>query len=539
MGYLNDSPKPVPFEFSSLWFSKRQLPSKIAMDGYLSGNVARADQDLEHAISAYLKVLEKDPENLNLLNETFLLAMIQGDFKGLIPYLNKIQNNRMLPDYAEIAVAYQNQEFEQALQLLNTKHSHAGDSLLKPLIKAWIYASQDNKEQALDALKELSQKPFIVGYQKVLLGNHFKDTSLIQEGINQMGDHDLPAVGYFPLLQKSIRITGNWERAALNKKYQELVLSYPATADLLVQVGQTDLTLQQGLAESFYLVSALGAEGQFTREESMAANTIALYLDPNKQLSLIWGAELAEGLHLPKVALSYYHRLNFHSATLGFKEAADLMLLGKNKDALPLLEKLEKTNKTSIPLLTLLGQAYQENDQPRKALAIYNRLIPLLEAGPQNKPLIQAYVNRGILYGPMDANQMLLDLQRAQKLDPENPLLLNDLGYHQLESGLIEEGFDLIQQAHQKKPNDPYILDSLAFGYFKKGQANLALPFAEHALDLMPQSALINAHLGDIYAALGRKRESLFQYKKALDLKTDLTDTLTQELQGKLQEETL
>ena len=393
------------------------------------------------------------------------------------------------------------------------------------------------KEKALSALNTLSSYPFVAGYQKVLLGTYFKNNDLIQKGIIQMGDHDVPAIGYFPLLQKIITETGNWETSALYKKYQELEKTYPATADLLVQVGQVDLTAQKGLAESFYLVSALGADGHFTREESLATNTLTLFLDPDKQLSVIWGAELAEGLNLPKVALSYYQRLKFHSATLEFKKAADLMLIDHNEEALSLLEKLEPTNKTSIPLLTLLGQAYQTEHLPQQALAIYNRLIPLLEADFKNKPLIQAYMTRGILYGPEASDKMLTDLRHAQKLDPENAMLLNDLGYHQLETGLIEEGFELVQKAHQKKPNDPYILDSLAFGYLKKGQAQIALPFAEKALDLMPQSALINAHLGDIYAHLGRHREAGFQYKKALDLNTDLTEVLIQELNDKLKEE--
>lgn len=536
MTYFIPQKQVTEFDYSVLWESKRKLPEKVAMDGYLAGNIARSNQDLERAITAYTKVLEKDPENLPLAESTFLLAMIQGNLNAVIPYLNKIQNNKMLPDYAQIAVAYQAKDYKKALNLLNKKHPHEGDPLLLPLIKTWIYAAQNQSANALKILNTLKGKPFIVGYQKILLGIYFKDNDLVQEGIRQIGDNDILAIGYFPLLQKIITETGNWDRSILHQKYQELQRNYPATADLLVQIGQTELTLQQGLAESFYLVSALGADGKFTREESLAANTLALFLDPEKQLSLVWGAELSEGLNLPKVALSYYNRLKFHSATLEFKKASNLMLLGKNNEALSILEQLEKTNKNSVPLLTLLGQAYREENQPQRALEIYNRLIPLLENNPQNKPLMQAYMIRGMLYGPQDSDKMLSDLQHAQKLDPNNILILNDLGYHQLELGQIEEGFDLVQRAHQKKPNDPYILDSLAFGYFKKGQISSALPFAERAVDLMPQSALINAHLGDIYAALGRKREAAFQYKKALDLNTDLTNDLTQELQEKIKE---
>lgn len=529
--------RPAPeFDFSALWTSKRKLPEKIALDGYLAGNVARTNHDLDRAVQAYLKVLSDDPDNNELWNDTYVMAMLQGIPETIMPHLDKIQGNKMLVDYARSVDAFKRGDLEGALVGLPPKQPHGVDSLLTPLMRAWIYAKQDNKEKAWNTLNTLKNHPFAVGYHKVLLGTFLKDDDWVGQGINQIGDNSIPAIGYFPLLKKVIDKTGDWEMSALKKKYQDLEKTYPATADLLVQIGQTDLTAEQGMAETLYFVSALGGGGQLTREEALALNSMALYLQPDKQMSLVWGAELSEGLQLPKVALSYYKRLTFHSATLRFKEAADLMLVNQTDKAVQMLEVLEKTNRTSIPLLTLLGQAYQEQKQTEKALAIYNRLIPLLEETPKNAPLIQAYMMRGILYGSDHSDQMLMDLKKAQVMDPENAMLLNDLGYHQLESGEVEEGFDLVQKAHQKKPQDPYILDSLAFGYWKKGQANVALPLAERALDLMPQSALINAHLGDIYETLGRRREASFQYKKALDLKTDLTEIQITELDQKINE---
>ena len=58
------------------------------------------------------------------------------------------------------------------------------------------------------------------------------------------------------------------------------------------------------------------------------------------------------------------------------------------------MEQLEKANTDYIPLLTLMGENYTATQQYQKALNIYNRLIPLLEQNPQNKPLIEAYIAR-------------------------------------------------------------------------------------------------------------------------------------------------
>ena len=287
-------------DFSALWTSNRKLPPKIALDGYLSGNVARVNHDLDRAIRAYLKVLKDDPENTPLWNDTYTLAMLQGIPETVMPHLDKIQGNKMLADYARSVGAFKKGDLDGALTGLSSKEPHGVDTLLTPLMRSWIYAKQGNKEKAWNALNSLKKHPFAVGYHKVLLGTFLKEDDWVRQGINQIGDNSIPAIGYFPLLKKVIDKTGDWEKSALKKKYQDLEKTYPATADLLVQIGQTDLTAEQGMAETLYFVSALGGDGQLTREEALALNSIALYLQPDKQMSLVWGAELSEGLQLPK-----------------------------------------------------------------------------------------------------------------------------------------------------------------------------------------------------------------------------------------------
>jgi len=127
------------------------------------------------------------------------------------------------------------------------------------------------------------------------------------------------------------------------------------------------------------------------------------------------------------------------------------------------------------------------------------------------------------------------DLQQALALNPKNAMVLNHLGYRWMEQNTNRtEGFELVKQAYQLKPLDPYIIDSMAYGYYCEGDYAKAVALAEQSVDLMPQSSVANAHLGDIYAALGRKREAGFQYYKALGMKADLTPDLEQELSKKI-----
>ena len=92
----------------------------------------------------------------------------------------------------------------------------------------------------------------------------------------------------------------------------------------------------------------------------------------------------------------------------------------------------------------------------------------------------------------------------------------------------------MVQKADEIRPGDPNIMDSLALGYYLKKDYQKALELAEQSTDKLSYSSVAYAHLGDIYEALGRHREAGFQYKKALDLKTDLTDIQITELDQKM-----
>ena len=98
----------------------------------------------------------------------------------------------------------------------------------------------------------------------------------------------------------------------------------------------------------------------------------------------------------------------------------------------------------------------------------------------------------------------------------------------------LKEAIAFLEKAYEQSPDSPEILDSLAFAYYKKGEPEKALPFAERAVDGMGASSVANMHLGDIYNALGRIREAQSQYEKALALKFDLTPELEQKLMERL-----
>ena len=127
------------------------------------------------------------------------------------------------------------------------------------------------------------------------------------------------------------------------------------------------------------------------------------------------------------------------------------------------------------------------------------------------------------------------ELWNAYQGQPNNPTVLNYLGYLWVDSGRrVEEGAALIARAFAADPQDGNIQDSLGWAQFKQGQLEQALENLEQAVAKEPANAEINDHLGDAYWAVGRQREAGFQWERVLTLEVD--DERRAEVEAKLRE---
>ena len=103
------------------------------------------------------------------------------------------------------------------------------------------------------------------------------------------------------------------------------------------------------------------------------------------------------------------------------------------------------------------------------------------------------------------------DLQQALKLEPNQPDVLNYLGYSWIdEDKNLDKAKDMVLKAHQAKPDDPQIIDSVGWAYFKLGNFANSVEYLENAASLLPYDPTVNDHLGDAYWQTGRKNEAKF-----------------------------
>jgi tetratricopeptide (TPR) repeat protein len=114
------------------------------------------------------------------------------------------------------------------------------------------------------------------------------------------------------------------------------------------------------------------------------------------------------------------------------------------------------------------------------------------------------------------------DLKAALVAQPDEPELLNYLGYSWIDRGEhLKEAMGMVEKAVASDPRSGAMVDSLGWAYFRLGDFKKATEKLEEAVELDAGDPEINNHLGDAYWKVGRRDEALFQWRRVLTLNPD------------------
>ena len=155
----------------------------------------------------------------------------------------------------------------------------------------------------------------------------------------------------------------------------------------------------------------------------------------------------------------------------------------------------------------------------------YQEALDLLNSPVLNTPDqgFEIYFLRGAAYSWVGEKEKAeANLWHSLQLQPNNPMILNHLGYQWVDQGTrVAEGAAMIAKAFAANPNDGNIQDSLGWAQFRMGNYNESVVNLEGAVAKEPANAEINDHLGDVYWVLGRHREAMFQWARVLSLEAE------------------
>ena len=197
---------------------------------------------------------------------------------------------------------------------------------------------------------------------------------------------------------------------------------------------------------------------------------------------------------------------------------------------LKLAQETAKAAPDDPDAMSLLADALRLNDRYAESAQVLDKLI--IQAGP--KASWNLYYMRGVARdqaGDWDGAER--DLKQALALSPDEPEVLNYLGYSWVDRGVDLSGAKaMIERAVAAKPDSGAIVDSLGWAYYRLGQYPQAVEQLERAAELEPADPDINDHLGDAYWRDGRRTEARFQWNQVLIMQP--SDKLRAEVEAKL-----
>lgn len=157
------------------------------------------------------------------------------------------------------------------------------------------------------------------------------------------------------------------------------------------------------------------------------------------------------------------------------------------------------------------AEILDEAGRAEEAMSVY---AAGLEAAPDSSDLRYARALYAVKLSQIDLAES--DLRKLITRDPDHADALNALGYTLADrTDRYQEALTLIERAHALKPEEPAILDSMGWVHYRLGDLDLALDYLRRAASLMSDGE-ISAHLGEVLWALGRRDEAWKVWEAAL-----------------------
>jgi tetratricopeptide (TPR) repeat protein len=281
-----------------------------------------------------------------------------------------------------------------------------------------------------------------------------------------------------------------------------------------------------GAAETLFGIAASLTDGQ-SADVSILYLRMALYLRPDLGLAQVLLADRFETLRKFDTAIQIYRSIEPSSPYYRMAQiqaALDLQRMGKGEEAIASLKKLTASGAGDSESWIALGDTYRSSNLFAEAVDAYNRAekaIPRTSKRDWTMFYARAMAKEKIKR--LDESEA--DIQTALKLSPDQPELLNYLGYSWVDRGRnIPQALTMLEKARTLRPYDGYIVDSVGWAYFKLGRYEDAATTLGAAVLLVPGDPTINDHLGDALWHAGRRIDARFQWNHALTFSDADTD---------------
>lgn len=502
---------------------------------YLAARIAGLSNDYQKAAEYYDRLLRSGNVIPQVLENAVIVYSVLGRFTDAARVADKLDEAERPSQFggnARMVLAFQEGRYEDVADLL--AGDGVGGALLDGLLGAWARIGAGETEEGLAAFDTLAENDTFASialHQKALalaMAGDYEAADAVLSGpaAESLAANTRVVAAYAQILSQ----LGRDDAARELLRQANETFNSPMLQDLSrrLDAGETlpyDLVtnVREGAAEAYFTLAAL-LLGEGSSTYTLLNARVATELEPDHADALILVANLFDQQGQYRLANEALARVPIdHPSYFGAEIArADILLTSDREEAaIEALQSLTRTHGDEAEVWTAYADALRRLERFEESAEAYSRAIDLQEEITRRDWFL--YYARGIAREQTDDwSGAESDFRYALELDPENPNILNYLGYGLVEQRKnLDEALDMIERAVAARPDDGYITDSLGWVFYRLGRFEEAVVPMERAVELEPLDPLINDHLGDVYWAVGREREARFQWRRALSLEPE------------------
>jgi Flp pilus assembly protein TadD len=518
----------------------QELARTTPAGNYLAGKEANALRDAAAASAYYMAALRADPKDPELLELAFYSVLADGDIDEATRLADRLLAADKTNRNARLILGVRALRFKQygtARQQFAQAARGPITDLTATLLQAWAMQGAGDGTGGVALIDKLAGpdwyaifKDFHAGLILDLSGNK-----------KEAGKRFARAYKLEPTALRIVQAYASWlsrngdkdQALKVMQEFEKSLPNHPLVVDALNELkknGKLPMLVdnpQLGGAEALY---GLGAALGRREEELSLANRglaylqLALFLNPTNHLALLSLGDLYDAMKKPELAIAAYDKVPADSPIKRLADiqvAIDLDSLDRTDDAKKHLQQLISAHPDNLEAILAFGGILRERKQYAECADVYSKAISNIPNPDRSNWTI--FYFRGICYERAKQwNKAEADLKKALELYPDQPHVLNYLGYSWIDQGInLDEGMRMIKKSVEQRPDDGYIVDSLGWAYFRLGQYDEAVKQLDRAVELKPTDPTINDHLGDAYWKVGRTLEAKFQWSHARDLKPE------------------
>lgn len=519
------------------------VPRPFEVGASLSGNylaaiVAGADRDTLAASTFFREALRDDPKNSDLAERAFVSALASGNLAEALSLTDRVlarERGNGLAHLARGVDRIKNRRFAAARAEFGKGGGDRRRDITSTLLTAWSYAGARDTRRALATLDTLNDDAFVVfrDYHGGLIADLGGDKAEAERRFKAAYGAEKNTLRLVDAYARFLAARGQRDEARkIYQGFDEVAPNHPIIAAGLAALDSGKAltpfvrNADEGAGEVLYGLGAVGGR-QGDELASLIYLRLALHLAPDNALAIITLGDVYERMKQEEAAIDLYASVPEDSplrVNADVQAALLLETLGKTKEATEQLSAVVAAHPKNQEALTALGNLQRSRKLYADAAQTYTRVLDLQPTPDKSQWLLYYY--RGIANGRRkDWSRAESDLKKALELNPDQPLVLNYLGYSWVDQGRnLDEAFKMLRRAVDLRQRDGYVVDSLGWAYYRLGRYDDAVRELEKAIDLKPSDPVINDHLGDAYWRVGRKLEAHFQWNHARDLNPDPDD---------------